>query len=109
MTAIQANIDAAITMVSYLQAVKGDLKSQWGRGEWGVPWKSFGDARHLAQGYNCRLWSHLGCLGQKVTIILFIQVSLRGCIKKFTKYAVISALVCLLNGSSFSHTHIGLP
>ena len=38
----------------------------------------------ILRGINCRFWSHLGCLGRKVTI-LPIQASLRLCIKKFTK------------------------
>ena len=39
----------------------------------------------LLRGVNCRFWSHLGCLGWKVTQYLPIQVSHRLCIKKFSK------------------------
>ena len=41
----------------------------------GLPYKSDGDARHLAFGGNCGFCFHLGCLGWNVTI-LPIQVSL---------------------------------
>ena len=34
----------------------------------GFQYKSDRDARRLSQGCNCRFWSHLGCMGLKVTI-----------------------------------------
>ena len=39
-------------------------------------------------GVNCRFWSHLGCLGRKVTIYLPIQVSLRAVLKEIYKKCV---------------------
>ena len=33
----------------------------------GLPYKSDKDAGHLTLECNCKSWSHLGCLGWKVT------------------------------------------
>ena len=60
-------------------------------------------------GINCGFWSHLGCLGRKVTI----QVSLRAVHKEIYKKCcdVCFSMVSLRLGVtlSLSHTHTGLP
>ena len=77
----------------------------------GLPYKSDGDGRRFGLGPgNCKFWSHLGCLGWKVTIFAPFKYRLVLCIKKFIKTALTVTKqkspsgVCL----SFSHTHIGL-
>ena len=55
---------------------------------------------------NCRFWSHLGCLGWKVTILAHSGIA-----KKFTKNALTltTQKSPLEDGLSLSHTHIGPP
>ena len=55
---------------------------------------------------NCRFWSHLGCLGWKVTILAH-----SGMEKKYKKNALTltTQKSPLEDGLSLSHTHIGPP
>ena len=57
-------------------------------------------------GVNYRFWSHLGCLGWKVTIFAHSGIA-----KKFTKNALTltTQKSPLEVNLSLSHTHIGLP
>ena len=55
----------------------------------GLPYKSDGDGRRFGLGPgNCRFWSHLGCLGWKVTIFAPFKYRLVLCINKFIKTAL---------------------
>ena len=60
---------------------------------------------------NCRFWSHLGCLGWKVTILAHPGIA-----KKFTKNALTLTtqkypfkIEVSLSLNSLNHTYIGLP
>ena len=54
-----------------------------------LPYKSDGDGRRFGLGPgNCRFWSHLGCLGWKVTIFAPFKYRLVLCINKFIKTAL---------------------
>ena len=60
---------------------------------------------------NCRFWSHLGCLGWKVTILAHPGIA-----KKFAKHALTLTtqkypfkIEVSLSLNSLNHTYIGLP
>ena len=63
-------------------------------------------------GVNCRFWSHLGCLGWKVTIFVHLGYRLALCVKKSTKTKALTLTTDkspLRVSLSLRHTHIGLP
>ena len=63
-------------------------------------------------GVNCRFWSHLGCLGWKVSIFAHSGYRLALCVKKSTKTKALTLTTDkspLRVSLSLRHTHIGLP
>ena len=63
-------------------------------------------------GVNCRFWSHLGCLGWRVTIFAHSGYRLALYVKKSTKTKALTLTTDkspLRVSLSLRHTHIGLP
>ena len=63
-------------------------------------------------GVNCRFWSHLGCLGWRVTIFAHSGYRLALCVNKSTKTKALTLTTDkspLRVSLSLRHTHIGLP